>query len=139
MPENNEPQYELDENYEPLGIVDAADGSGTTWPEFIGQVNKMDNQVAALTERSDSRSQGGSLSYSGLAQKAHTRLQVAFSRPMPTNQYSVAFGRNASPYASYLAVLYENKTPEGFTVYLENQAISNVSISGTVDWVAVAF
>lgn len=55
MPENNE--YELDENYEPLGIVDAADGSGTTWTEFIGQVNKMDNQVAALTEDRYSRFQ----------------------------------------------------------------------------------
>lgn len=57
MPENNEPQYELDHDYAPLGIVDAEDGSGTTWPEFVGHVNKMDNQVAALTEYGDSRTQ----------------------------------------------------------------------------------
>lgn len=57
MPENNEPQYELDHDYAPLGIVDAADGSGTTWPEFVEQVNKMDNQMAALTEVCDSQFQ----------------------------------------------------------------------------------
>lgn len=57
MPENNQSQYELDHDYAPIGIVDASDGSGTTWPEFVGQVNKMDNQVAALTEDRDSRSQ----------------------------------------------------------------------------------
>lgn len=56
MPEN-ENQYELDKDYAPLGIVDAEDGSGTTWPEFVGQVNKMDNQVAALTEVCDSQFQ----------------------------------------------------------------------------------
>ena len=53
----NDSKYELDKDYAPLGIDDAEDGNGTTWPEFVSQVDKMDNQVAALTEVCDSKLQ----------------------------------------------------------------------------------
>lgn len=56
MPENNtsELQYELEENYEPLTIADKADGSGTTWPELVSELNRMNRQIAALTQNSGS-------------------------------------------------------------------------------------
>lgn len=48
MAEEN--KYELDKEYAPLGIVDATDGSGTTWSQMIDRLNKMDEQIAALIE-----------------------------------------------------------------------------------------
>lgn len=52
MDARSEITYEFDEDFAPIGISDAADGTGTPWSAVMQQLAKMEQQVAALTQKS---------------------------------------------------------------------------------------